>query len=87
MRLPNGWYVDKGIIPKGLPTGYTGRAWRDLTHESKGHKTGSGCDALCGGRSRDGNSGSGLSSARVRKAQTPAQRTRRSTVRSRILSR
>ena len=49
-------------------------------------KTGSGRDASYGGRSRDGNSSSGPSSACARKAQILAQRTRCSTVRSRILS-
>ena len=91
--------MDEGIIPNGilllleehsgpdLPTSYTDRTWREASHLTReGYKTGSGCDALCGGRSRDGNSGSGPSSVHVRKAQTPAQRTRHSTVRSRILS-
>ena len=49
-------------------------------------RTGSGRDVSRGDRRRDGNSGSGPSSAHVRKVQTPAQRARRTAVRRSILS-
>ena len=54
--------------------------------KARATRTGSGRDVSYGDRRRDGNSGSGPSSARVRKVQTPAQRARRTAVRRRILS-
>ena len=54
--------------------------------KARATRTGSGRDVLCGDRRRDGNNGSGPSSARVRKVQTTAQRARRTVVRRRILS-